>query len=198
LTQQEIQQRIDAKMPYTTKKYDITVNNATIDLSSDKLTVAVAGETKKVGVDLSVSGSTTGTIRYERKEGEERGVFFFSPESIMLAGAEVKGHKLSPRMIALTQKGLDGKLLEAAQYAFEKIPVYRLPDTFKGHVASISITKVEVVNNSVVVHLSFWNLTKLVFVYALVAVLAVILAIAMMMNPELFLAVAVLGSLGGD
>jgi hypothetical protein len=193
LPQHELQSKIDAKLPHTTKN-GVTIASATLDLSGDTIGGAVHATTTKARQDLAVKGQTKGTLTYKPEEG----AFYFRPDSIRLDEVSVNGHVAGPRTLALTQKGLDKLALEATQSALERFPVYRLPDTFKGDVTKLVLDSVEVKDGNVVAHLSFWRLTTTVFLYGILFVVAIILAFGLMMNPEALAAVMLFSALGGD
>lgn len=195
LSQQTLQQKIDAKMPFTTKS-NVVFSEVKLDLSGDKIGLAVAASTKKLNVQINGTGQTTGTIRYD---GD--GSFYFHPEELkvtsLTTGTGAAEGAVKPKVEAALEKWLKNSdrakaaeataekwLQRGAEMALERIPVYRVKDDFKGTIIKASLTSVEVKNNAVVAHISLWRLTGVVIGYLALGALALALAIALMLNPE--------------
>jgi len=213
LTQQELQQKIDVKMPHTTK-HGVTVSSVQLDLSGDQLGLVITASAKKLKTDFVITAQTRGTLVYNNLDG----TFHFKPAELKLVDVKTNGESVSTRLNRFVDKWVDSpKILDArddlvasaaelvnsavqksAEIALERTPVYKMPDTFKGTVARMFLESVEVENETVIAHLSFWQFTKIMLLYGLVIVAAIGFAVALIANPEMLVAVAVIGSLGGD
>lgn len=210
MSEASIQQKIDAKMPHVTKS-GVTVSNVKLDLSNDKINLSLDANATKLKQVFDVSGATTGTLRYSVTEG----AFYFHPEALELNSFKVNGGNVSEKVGAFIDKWVDSpkinqhkdelaaaaqreamQLVQAgAEKALEHIPVYRLPDNFKGHIVRMSLTSVEVKNGHVVAHVSFWQLTQMMALYALAFVIAIGFTIALVMNPEWGVPLLLLGAI---
>lgn len=209
-TKAELQQRIDAKLPHTTKN-GVTVSKADLDLSGNKITMTIEASTVKFGSEYKVTGTTTGELRYD----STRGSFYFFPDDLKVMDVQKNGNrvgakvgayldKLAEKSTTLQQHKADlmaeakelaqSLLTSAAQTVLERIPVYTFPDTFKGNTARMVLQSVTVTDSTIVATLSFWQLTVMVFIWALVALAAIGLFIACLANPDLALVVLLLGS----
>lgn len=199
-TQAELQQKVDAKLPYTTAKHNVTVNGATVDLSGDRIGLVFEAETVKVGQDFKINAGTTGNLRYDVKEGS----FYFTPQTLEMTNFEVNDKVFGRRFGQFLDRHLSSGLVErrqqlaawaktettekvqsAAEAALARIPVYTLKNDFKGNIARMTITNVEVKDSTLIVHLSFLQLTGFVLLYALLFVAALAFAVVLVLNPEL-------------
>jgi len=208
MTQAEVQQKIDLKMPYTTKN-GVTVSSVQLDLSGDKIGLVIVASATKLGTEFIVTAQTKGTLTYDNMDG----TFHFKPDELKLVDVKTNGESVANRVDRLVEKWVTSKKVldnkdevvkaaaemvnsmvqKSAEMTLERVPVYTMPDTFKGNVARMFLKSVEVKDQTIVAHLSFWQFTKMLMLYAVILVLAIGLAIAMFACPELFMAVAMLG-----
>jgi len=207
--QAELQQKVDAKLPYTTAKHNVTVNAATVDLSGDRIGLVFEAETTKMGQDFKINAGTTGTLRYDVEEGS----FYFTPATLEMTNFEVNDKVFGRRFGQFLDRHLSSALSErrqqladwakaettekiqsASEAALARVPVYTLKNDFKGNIARMTITNVEVKDSTLVVHLSFLQLTGFVLLYALLFVAALAFAVALVLNPEIGMVVIAFSS----
>lgn len=188
LPQADLQQRVDAKLPFVTKN-GVTVSQAQVDLSGDKIGLTLTASATKLHVDYTLAASTRGVLRYDNA----RGAFFFHPEALNVIDVKVGAQSVEEKASTLFDKYVKSPRLQAgkehllavagelvqssvqrgAEIALERVPVYTLPDNLKGHVARLALQSVEVKNGAVIAHLSFLHLTGMVLFYAFMFVLVV-------------------------
>ncbi|MCA9805468.1 MAG: hypothetical protein KC777_26035 [Cyanobacteria bacterium HKST-UBA02] len=213
MTQAELQAKIDARMPHTTKS-GVTVDNVRLDLSNDKIGISMDARATKLGTSYSMSGATTGTLTYNGHEGS----FYFVPDTLQITNLQADGGSVGDKVGSFIDKWVDSKKIndnkseimakaeemaqslaqKSAETVLSRVPVYTLPDDFKGNVVRVFLKDVEVKNGTVIAHLSLWQFTKMVIFYSFVLVISVVLAIGLMLNPEWGLALLFLGSLGSN
>jgi hypothetical protein len=159
-----------------------------------------------------VRAQTRGNLTYNNIDG----TFHFKPDELKLVDVKTNGESVSTKLDAFVEKWVSSpKVLankdelvkagaelvnsmvqKSAEFTLQRMPVYKLPDTFKGQMARMFLSSVEVKDQTIIAHLSFWQFTKIMVLYALIIVLAIGMAVAMLACPELFVAVAVIGSIG--
>lgn len=211
MNQEELQAKIDAKLPHTSEhRVTVTVSKATLDLSHDQIGLAFNAQASKFGKSVSVEARTRGDLRYEPMSGS----FYFKPSALEFGQINlgemnvregvshfiekwVDSPKLNARRDELGEKAetvVKSGVEKAVTVALERVPVYKLPDNFKGNMARMLLSSVEVNDGKVIAHLSFWHFTEMLVLYAVLFVLAIGLAAAMIMCPDCWLALALLGS----
>lgn len=201
MPQADLQQKIDAKLPHTTKN-GITVSAARLDLADNKVGINVhasmtnsAGPVALLKGEYKVDGGTRGDLRYD----SARGSFYFHPDKVDINRVQLNGKTVFDKQVAskvgsvvgkwtgANVNGLGQKLQDGMQSAAESVldhtPVYTLPDTMKGWVARSSLTKVEVRDGAVIAHISLWQLTYSALGYALGFLLTVILLALLLLCP---------------
>jgi hypothetical protein len=198
MTQAELQQKIDAKMPYTTQN-GVTVSNVQLDLTGDKIGLSIDASATKFKTEFTIGAQTTGVLRYD----SSRGAFYFHPESLKMTRAEAKGTPIAEKVGAFIDKWVDSKKIQdnkseimtaadeivhtmvqkSAEAVLIRVPVYTLKDDFKGTVVRAALTDVEVKNGTVIAHLSLWQLTKTVLLFLFVLVASIAIAIGMIAHP---------------
>lgn len=194
----ELQQKIDAKLPHTTKN-GITVSSARLDLSDNKTGIVVAasmtntsGPVAMLKGDFRVTAQTRGELRYDPGQG----AFYFHPEDVSV-------HKVQHNNTTIFEKNVAGKIgniignltganvnawaqslnstmKAAAESVLDHTPVYTLPDNLKGNVVRAVLTKVEVRDGAVIAHISIWQFTGAVIGYAVLFVVALVLSVLLM------------------
>jgi hypothetical protein len=190
LPQQELQQKIDAKLPFVTKSA-VTVSQAQLDLSGDKIGLTVAASATRLHRTYTVQAQTRGTLRYDNLSG----AFYFHPEALRVIDVQagevsvpgkasaifdkfVTSEKLRADKQALMTEAAEiaqNSMQRAAESALERVPVYTLPQNFKGHVARMALSSVEVKDGSLIAHMSFLQFTGMVLVYAGMFVLVLVI-----------------------
>lgn len=209
--QAEVQQKIDVKMPFTTKK-DVVIHSVALDLTGDKIGLVIVASAKKMKTEFVVKAETKGTLTYNNLDG----TFHFKPDELKLVDVKTNGESVatrldnfvekwvsSPKVLAnkdeLVKAGaelVNSMVQKSAEFTLERMPVYKLPETFKGQMARMFLSSVEVKDQTIIAHLSFWQFTKMMILYAFVVVVAIGFAIALIACPEMFVAVAIIGSIG--
>jgi len=66
---------------------------------------------------------------------------------------------------------------KSAEIALDRVPVYTLPDNFKGHVARMALSSVEVKDGTVIAHLSFIQFTGMVLTYLALGAATILIAV---------------------
>ena len=180
LSQQEMQRKIDARLPFVTKN-DVTVSQAQLDLSADKIGLSVAASAKKLGQTYSIKAQTKGILRYDN----DTGAFYFHPDELKISDVQVDGSSLQDKTsnifdILVTSEKLrankeailgravtvlQGSVQKAAESTLEHTPVYRMPDNFKGNIARMALSSVEVKDGNIIAHVSFLQFSGMVIVY---------------------------------
>jgi hypothetical protein len=215
MTQAEIQQKIDAKMPHTTNS-GVTVSDVKIDLSDNKIGLTLDASATKFHMQYLIGAQTKGTLRYNSAEGS----FYFQPDVLEVTRVEANGEGVSDNVGKLIDKWVDSKKIndnkaelmakaeEVVQSLVQKsievvlthVPVYTLPDNLKGNVVRVFLKDVEVRDGTVIAHLSIWQFTKWVIGFVVMLLVAVGFGIALIRNPEwgvLLEIAAGIGNLGG-
>lgn len=213
LTQQQLQQKIDVKMPHTTK-HGVTVSSVHIDLTGDQIGLVFVASAQKMGTDFTITAQTRGTLVYNNLDG----TFHFKPDQLKLVDVKTNGESVATRFNRFVERHVESQRIldhkdalvasaaelvnslvqKSAELALERVPVYKMPDTFKGNIARMFLESVEVQNQTVIAHLSFWQFTKIMLFYGFVVIVAIGFAIVLIANPEMLVAVAIIGSIGGN
>ena len=196
MSQAQIQEMIAKQLPM--EKYGVTISNARLDLSGSQIGVTVNAE----AANFTADGRTRGSLRYDAMKGS----FYFVPSELELTNlASSEGESVADKVTGLIDRWVDSEkvqqnadviagkanelahsaVLKTSSWALDRIPVYTLPDDFKGNAARMFLTDVEVRGDTIVAHLSFWQFTKMVALYAVVFVIALAMAVALVLNPEL-------------
>ncbi len=209
MTRTELQQKIDLKMPHTTKN-GVTVSSVQLDLTGDENRTCDCGISYRSSRPTSSSkAETKGTLTYNNMDG----TFHFKPDELKLVDVKTNGESVANRVDRLVEKWVTSKKVldnkdevtkaaadlvnsmvqKSAEVTLEHMPVYKMPDTFKGNVARMFLKSVEVKDQTIIAHLSFWQFTKMLMLYGFILVLAIGFAIAMFTCPELFVGCCIIG-----
>lgn len=211
MSQAELQQRIDAKMPHTTKN-GVTVSDVHLDLTGDVIALSLGAKATKLKTEFDIKAQTRGILTYNNLDG----TFHFRPEELKLTDVKTNGESVANRLDRFVDKWVDSKKIldhkdelvhaaagmvnttiqAAAEKTLEHVAVYKLPDNLKGNVARMFLQSVEVKDGNVIAHLSFWQFTKMVMFYGFVLLLAIGMTIALMMNPGWGVTFLVVSSFG--
>jgi hypothetical protein len=211
ISQSELQNRIDAKMPFAAK-HGVTVSKATVVLGND-ITLDFVASTQKFGKEYSLNGAGKGLLTYDNS----RGAFFFKPEKLELKDfkADGAGISIGDKVGGLLDKWIDSpkitankqEIVEAAEVAGQKLvqrsaeavlaitPVYKIPDTLKGQTIRMFLHSVEVKDGNLVAHLSLWQFTVSVLLFGLALLAAIGMVCALLVCPEWGVTLLVLGSI---
>lgn len=134
------------------------------------------------------------------------GTFHFKPDELKLVDVKTNGESVSNRVDHMidkwvtSKKVLDNKdevvkaaadlinsmVQKSAELTLERVPVYTMPDTLKGTMARMFLKSVEVKDQTIIAHLSFWQFTKTLCLYIFMTVAAVAFVIALIACPEMF------------
>lgn len=181
LPQQELQQKIDAKLPFVTKS-GVTVSQAQLDLSGDKIGLTVTASAVKGYHAYSLQAQTRGVLRYDNGSGS----FYFRPEALGVTNVQMDSVGVPSEAAAIFDKLVPSEKLHAdkdailteaaklmqstvqrgAEIALAQVPVYTLPHNFKGNVARMALSSVEVKDGTIIAHLSFLQFSGMMLVFA--------------------------------
>ena len=198
LSQSQIQEKIDAKLPLV--RGDVIVTKVSVNFVYNSLHLMMDAEGKKWGQKFSISSSAVGKPRFN----SQNGTFYCEPEDFGILSLNIKGDSLSKKTEKFIDKWVDsskiqsnkeaiGKKVEewvfssiedTAVWALKRIPVYSLPDTFKANVFRLLLKDVEIKDGNLILHLSFLKFTLTAVFYILLVVICIIAAFGLMMNPE--------------
>ena len=210
VSEAELQERIDAKLPFTKKK--IIVTQAQVTLREDNL----------IGVRLFMKGADQGKYELEvsavgepvYKMGE--GVFYFYPREIVIEDLTRSEKSISDVVTNfadkyVTNEGLNALLKDGAGQieagvkslaesvavkVLEGFHVYKLKDDMKGMLAQAALESVEVQSNELVITFTLWNLTLTVLFWIGAIIIIIFLMFALMSNPGWGLIALSVGSFG--
>lgn len=216
LTEEQIQTKVDAKMPV--EKSGITIAAVGFDLSQDDVTVLATGAIEKLGEAYTFEIRAVGVPSYRFTTGE----FYFTPRDVEIIsleqtsdsaiGGAIKGfadkyltddNKIGVKLKTLVtdaagkieewiQKGVEA----GAEYALERVPVYTLPDDTKGFLARAVLDDVAVKDGTLSIKLSLMRLTIWVLLLIVGAVASLGFLVALARNPGLLAGALLVGSLG--
>jgi hypothetical protein len=175
LTEKEIQSKIDAKLPFTTES-GVTISKAVLDLTHDKIGIALEAEATKLGTKMAVCAKASGVLRYDGKEGS----FYFHPESLELTDLKTDGDSVSSKLgalfdewikspalveqkdnlVAAGSKAVNYLLHKAAELMLGSTPLFTLPNDLKGNTVRLCLQSVVVQNRTVTAHVTFWQVAR--------------------------------------
>jgi hypothetical protein len=210
MSQADIQARIDEKMPVTKK--GVTISGVKLDLTDDKINLALDASTTKFKTEYSMHTTTRGTLRYDHG----RAAFYFQPEELKITELKANGSNVADKVGGFIDKWVDSKKIQdnkaelaakaeevaqslvqkSAETVLEHVAVYKIKDDFKGYIVRAVLTDVEVKDGNVIAHLSLWQLTKTVAVFFVTLLLAIGMMIALIANPEWGIPLLIIGSIG--
>jgi hypothetical protein len=205
VTQVEIQEVVNDTLPLG--KNNFTITSMGVRFTDGELILTPKAEGRKFGQDFAVSATAKGVPRYDMQKGS----FYFSPHSIEITSLTMKGEAVSEKVEkfidrfvnspkinqnkaaigAKVEEFVHASMEDAMSWTLHKMPFYTLPHSMKGNIFRLLIRSVEIENGKLTLHLSVWQLTKLVLFYIVAFMIAIGIAIALVMNPgwgiELFL-----------
>lgn len=213
LSKQEVQNKIDGKLPL--EKNDMVLKNLQVNLATNSLSLAANFEGKKWGQEFNASINAIGTPYYNNIDG----TFHFRPSQITVVKIEIKGEAVSTKIKKFIDKYVDSSKINqnandiglkveewvkepienSTVLVLQRIPVYTLPDTLKGNAVRMFLKSVEINDDGLTLHLSFWQFTKMIILYALIFLIALVTAFALTMNPGwglTFLFISSIGDIG--
>ena len=210
LSEQDVQSRVDSRLPL--EKSGMVLNGLQVNLENNLLNVVANFEGKKWGQEFSATINTDGTPYYNNLDG----TFHFRPNKITVREIKVGGEAVSTKVEKFIDKYVDspkinqnagevatkieewvnGSIEGTTIFALQRIPIYTLPGTLKGNTVRMLLKSVDIGKDSLTLHLSFWQFTKMVFMYILIFIVALAMAIAILMNPEWGMALLFVESIG--
>jgi len=199
LAQETLQQKIDRKLPYVTHS-GVSVSKVQLDLSDGKIGLAIEASATKLRNQFTISAQTRGTLRYD----DAGGSFYFRPDSLNITCVRLNGERLSQKASTFIERYVDSPKINAhkeevvaagaelvhelvqsaAETALARVPVYTLPDTLKGNVVRMFVRSVEVSDGKIIAHLSFWQFTKMLALYVILLVLAIVASAVLVRFPK--------------
>jgi hypothetical protein len=210
LTQEEVQGRINTKLPL--EKNGMVLSNLQVNFENQFLGVKATFQGSKWGQEFNIDVDIHGMPYYEKIDG----AFHFRADKVAVSKITFKGDKVSTKVEKFVDKYVDSpKLNQNASeignkiedwinrsiesttiFVLQRIPIYTLPDTLKGNVVRMSLQSVEINDSVLILHLSFWQFTKMVLIYIVIFVIALVVAFALVVNPEWGLAAMFISSMG--
>lgn len=192
----QVQERIDARLPLIGN--GLIVKKINVYITDDSLVLVTDAEGKRLGQEFDISFRADGVPYYDSRKGE----FYFRPQEIKITSLKIKDETVSKKVEKFIDKYVDSPKINAKKdilaadiekwahgliektsvWALEQMPIYTLPDTLKGNAVRIMLKSVEITNDNITFHLSFWRLTKMVIAYAVLFLLAVAVAGVLIMN----------------
>ncbi|MDP3697396.1 MAG: hypothetical protein Q8R55_05255 [Candidatus Taylorbacteria bacterium] len=192
-----VQEKIDARLPLV--KNDFTVKHIKVNFTNSSLVIVVDGEGKKWGQEFIVSLEAQGIPYYDSFKGK----FYFRPQTVKVTSLKTKSEPVSAKVEKFidrfvsspkitTNKVVLGADAEAwvhssmentTIWALKRLPIYTLPNTLKGNAFRMLLKSVEIGDDKITLHLSFWQFTKMVVMYVIILLFAIVGAIAIVMNP---------------
>jgi hypothetical protein len=215
----KVNQQLIAKKVPLHLVHDVVINNVDVQFVNGQVDVKSNVSAVILRTLYDIDGHTIGTPRFDHSP-EDRGEVFFHPSKIELLGpprangADIgakanslidrfgtKGMKEHKEEISAEVKDWAEKEVEHVfQNVLAKMPVYKLPDSDKGRIASAAIQNFRIDGDMLRITVSytkaFGELTHIVFVYIglgllSLAVIAVLIGMAFTC-PELLLLAALL------
>jgi len=195
---------------------------AAVSYQIQKLDVILKDETVKVRAKLSIEKSGISGVSDLTIEGypvyQQRKFYFIpdpdvSPEFHELnfsGGVKPKGiiGRLVTKIPGVEDKvnqtvqniTSDNRLVEdltikAITYGLNKFPVYKLGDSIPETAAAVAIDEFKVQDKELVITISFWNLAWYLLGILVIAVIVILLTVGIMLRPEMFTGIALLGAL---
>ncbi len=98
ITQEEVQQKINAHLPLT--EGNITINEAGVSFQSGKVNIMISAEGKKLGQPFSLTASSAIAVTYDNLSGE----FVFIPNAVKVSSLKVRGKDISESVEGTIEK----------------------------------------------------------------------------------------------
>ncbi|MDO8558595.1 MAG: hypothetical protein Q7S09_05465 [bacterium] len=198
LREAQVQEKINANLPLI--KNDLAVRRVDIDLQDGTVGISLDAEGKKWGQEFTISAHVEGRPVFDSMDGS----FHFQPHAVKVTEIRVKGETVSAKVEKFIDRYVDSAKIDKNKevigeeiekwahasmehttiFALEHLPIYTLPNTLKGNIFRMLLKSVEVHQESLSLHLSFWQLTKMVMLHAVIFTLSVGVAIGLLLNPE--------------
>lgn len=209
MTESQIQEKVDAKLPMRNAAGNVEVTEATVTLGDDNLTVFLVMNGERFRQKFDLVAQSTGKPYYSSGE------FFFKAEKVEIKEFSFRAGSLTEKIRRAGERYVDGprarqfvkdaapkveawakeRAERGAVFALERIPVYRITSKTKwGPVIRSTLEKVDVKGNELHIHLSVWQLTLNVLLVLAIAIVCLIFAIGLMRGGS---TVAVIGGIGG-
>lgn len=198
LTQAQIQEKINAKLPFLTKG-DITVQSAELTINAEDIEGVMVMSGTKFSKAYTLTVYAKGVPEYHTSTES----FHLKPEKVEVKDFKYEGPKASQVLKLIAERYLDKqgtknllndasekidglikKLAEDAAVAYlKRMPVYRLKDSFKHIMIGAALESMTVKDGTITATVSAWQLTKSILAFLFVAALLLIGFVAMVLNP---------------
>lgn len=201
MTEAELQQKIDAKLPIRNAAGNMEVTEATVSLGENDLTVLLVMNGERLRQKFDLVAQSTGKPYYSAGE------FFFKAERVEIKEFSLRAGTLTEKIRRAGERYLDGprarqfmksaaqkvedwakeRAERAAVYALERIPVYRITGKTKwGPIIRATLEQVEVKGSELHIRLSVWQLTLNVLLAVAAAIILLIFAAALLGSVDAF------------
>jgi hypothetical protein len=199
-----IQQQVNSKLPKLVASNRFKVTSANVEFVDHAVKLLIDVEGAKTG-NTHATVSAIGRPRYNKKTAE----FFFEPEDVTVEQIDWKGQKPSEavgRVLGNTAANVTDRFESwlkdhagsIAISTLEGMPVFKIKDEMKwSWVIKSSLQSVEIKNGELVVTFTLWNLTVSVAFFFVLALVCMGIIVAMIANPDLFLAFSLLSLFEG-
>jgi hypothetical protein len=195
MTEAQLQEKIDAKLPMRNAAGNVEVTEAKVSLGENDLTVFLVMNGERLRQKFDLVAQSTGRPYYSSGE------FFFKAEKVEIKEFSFRDGSLTDKIRRAGERYIDGprarrfvkdaapkveawvkeRAERGAVYALERIPIYRITEKTKwGPVIRATLEKVEVKGNELHIHLSVWQLTLNVLIVLAIAVVVLIFAIGLL------------------
>lgn len=196
ISQKQIQNIVNQKLPFQNKsKYaQIEIKTINVTFAEKNIIINFKGNAKALKQTIYFDIYTQGKLIYQN------GAFYFNlmkfdPENINLQGFDFKEKEIAPKFLKrkvslkisreMIESSIKTAIVTASSWYLNNHPVYKLPQNIESNAVRMLLTTVEVNKQEIVAHISFWNFTKYVTIYLVCFVLAIILGITALKNPEI-------------
>jgi hypothetical protein len=209
LSQEDVQARINEKLPKTFAKDKITVDTADVELAQDQLSVDVHITGEELRQKFEITASVQGTPRYDTS----REAFYLTASDVLVedfsTGATDKVKNTLDRLtsklkrtnaaIHRAEAKVEGwvktKAARATELVLDVIPVYVLKNDLKGIVAKASLDSVKVTPGKLSITFSLWRLTWWAVVWFIAFIAAIATFVALLRRPDVFLSLLFLDAI---
>lgn len=189
LKQEMIQSKLDAKLPIEKEGAlsKIVLEKASVDISGRQPLLYFKGYSELLKKRISVEAQTKGEIIYRH------GKFYFHPQGLEIKNLSFAGFEIPENKRELVSAGV----IAATSFYLNNSPVYTLKGT-KGAIIKAAIKSIDFSDGAITVHLSIWQLTLTALIWLVALISGIVIATALVINPEAFGSLIALSVLAGD
>lgn len=195
MSEANLQERVDAKLPLRNAAGNTEVTEAKVSLGESDLTVLLVMNGERLRQAFDLVAQSTGTPYYRA------GAFFFKAEKVEIKEFAFREGSLPAKLRRIGERYLGGprarrlvkavapkaeawakeRAERAAVYALHRIPVYRITEKTKwGPIIRAALVQVEVKANQLHLRLNVWQLTLDALLVAAIAVVCLVAAVAIL------------------